>query len=138
MTPMYYPQAGRLVRLLEYTDTAQRNEAQTHQSPTAISPPLKYSRSLGDVVTPKLKSMSTPSTPATDVSFELPPENFVLQGRVSSFSMYDGNDNPLLNELESQSQYQYLIQWVEISLLMMPMEKFLMMRMIGNMVKLVH
>ena len=95
------PQAGRLVRSLEYTDTTQRNEAQTHQSPTAISPSLKYSRSLGDMVTPKLKSMSTPSTPATDVSFELPLENVVLQGRVSSFSMNDSNDNPLLNELES-------------------------------------
>ena len=90
------PQAGRLVRSLEYTDTTQRNEGQTQKSPTAISPSLKYSRSLGDVVTPKLKSLSTPSTPATDVSFELPLENVVLQGRVSSFSMNDSNDNPLL------------------------------------------
>ena len=45
-------------------------------------------RSLGDV-TPKLKSVSTPSTPATDVTFELPLENVVLQGRVSSLSMSD-------------------------------------------------
>ena len=36
-----------------------------------------------------------------DVSFELPPENVVLQGRVSSFSMNDSNDNPLLSEMES-------------------------------------
>ena len=81
------PQAGRLVRSLEYTDTTQHNEGQIQKSPTSISP--KYSRSLGDVVTPKLKSMSTPSTPATDVSFELPPENVVLQGRVTSFSLND-------------------------------------------------
>ena len=95
------PQASRLVRSLEYTDSTQSNEGQAHKSPTAISPSLKYSRSLGDVATPKLKSMSTPSTPTTDVSFELPPENVVLQGRVSSFSMNDSNDNPLLSEMES-------------------------------------
>ena len=53
------------------------------------------------MATPKLKSMSTPSTPTTDVSFELPPENVVLQGRVSSFSMNDSNDHPLLSEIES-------------------------------------
>ena len=53
------------------------------------------------MVTPKLKSVSTPSTPATNVSFELPPENIVLQGRVSSFSMNDGSDHQMLNELES-------------------------------------
>ena len=52
-------------------------------------------------MTPKLKSISTLSTPATDVSFELPLENVVLQGRVSSFSMNDNNDNPLINELKS-------------------------------------
>ena len=90
------PQGGRLVRSLEYTDT--RSEGQAQESPTAISPSLKHSRSLGDVMTPKLKSMSTPSTPATDVSFELPPENVVLQGRVSSFSMNDSNDNQLIND----------------------------------------
>ena len=89
------PQAGRLVRSLEYTDNTHSIEGQAQKSPTAISPSSKYSRSLGDVATPKLKSMSTPSTPATDVSFELPPENVVLQGRVSSFSMNDSN-NPIL------------------------------------------
>ena len=84
------------MRSLEYTDTTQRNERETQKPPTAVSTSLKYSRSLGDVVTPKLKSLSTPSTPATDVSFELPLENVVSQGRVSSFSMNDSNDNPLL------------------------------------------
>lgn len=98
-------QPGRLVRSLEYTpvDSLQRNETQLDKSPKAISPSLKHSRSLGDVVTPKLKSVSTPSTPATDVSFELPPENVVLQGRVSSFSMHDSNEHPMLNELESSN-----------------------------------
>ena len=95
------PRAGRLVRSLEYADSAQSNEGQVQKSPIAISPSLKYSRSLGDVATPKLKSMSTLSTPTTDVSFELPPENVVLQGRVSSFSMNDSSDNPLLSEMDS-------------------------------------
>ena len=96
------PQAGRLcIHSNIQIPTTQRNEAQTQQSSTAISPSLKYSRSLGYVMTLKLKSMSTPSTPATDVSFEQPPENVVLQGRLSSFRMNDSNDNPLLNELES-------------------------------------
>lgn len=88
--------SGRLVRSLEYTDNTQRNETQGQKSPTAISPSLKHSRSMGDVFTPKLKSLSTPSTPATDVSFELPLENVVLQGRVSSLSMDDdGSDHQL-------------------------------------------
>ena len=39
------------------------------------------------MVTPKLKSLSTPSNPATDVSFELPPYNVVLQGTVLSLCM---------------------------------------------------
>ena len=85
------PQAGRLVRSLEYTPATDTNgETQGHRSPATLSPTpsSKHSRSLGDV-TPKLKSVSTPSSPATDVSFELPPENVVLQGRVSSLSMSD-------------------------------------------------
>jgi len=79
--------SSRLVRSLEYTDNTQGNETQGQKSPTAISPSIKHSRSLGDVVTPKLKSLSTPSTPAADVSFELPPDNVVLQGTVLSLSM---------------------------------------------------
>ena len=83
------PQAGRLVRSLEYTPTTDTNsETPGHRSPATLSPTpsSKHSRSLGDV-TPKLKSVSVPSSPATDVSFELPLENVVLQGRVSSLSM---------------------------------------------------
>ena len=98
------PQAGRLVRSLEYTDTTQCNEGQMQKSPTSISPSSKYSRSLGDVVTPKLKSMSTPSTPATDVSFELPPENVVLQGRVTSFSLNDSNSNEFLGSPDDDDE----------------------------------
>ena len=85
------PQAGRLVRSLEYTPGADANgEIQGRKSPTTLSPSpsSRHSRSLGDI-TPKLKSVSTPSTPATEVSFELPLENVVLQGRVSSLSMSD-------------------------------------------------
>ena len=85
------PQAGRLVRSLEYTPGADTNgEIQGRKSPTTLSPSpsSRHSRSLGDI-TPKLKSVSTPSTPATEVSFELPLENVVLQGIVSSLSMSD-------------------------------------------------
>ena len=85
------PQAGRLVRSLEYTPGADTNgEIQGRKSPTTLSPSpsSRHSRSLGDI-TPKIKSVSTPSTPATEVSFELPLENVVLQGRVSSLTMSD-------------------------------------------------
>jgi len=47
---------------------------------------------LGDI-NPKLKSISAPSSPATDVSFELPSENIVLKGRVSSLSLGGNNGN---------------------------------------------
>ena len=134
------PQTGRLVRSLEYMpeDTSQRNETQAHKPPIALSPSVKHSRSLGDVVTPKLKSVSTPSTPATNVSFELPPENIVLQGRVSSFSMNDGSDHQMLNELESpntvNTKYSITFQMRRLLLIKSMMMKI----MIVNMMKLVH
>jgi len=58
--------------------------------PPAVSPSSQLSRSLGDL-NPKLKSISVPSSPATDVSFELPSENIVLKGRVSSLSLGRNN-----------------------------------------------
>jgi len=45
----------------------------------AVTPSSQMSRSL--------KSISVPSSPATDVSFELPSEDIVLKGRVSSLSL---------------------------------------------------
>ena len=60
-------QGSRLMRSMEYTDTSQKNDTQLQQLSTAVSPSLKHSRSLGDMVMTKLKSLSTSSTPATDV-----------------------------------------------------------------------
>ncbi|XP_065894249.1 uncharacterized protein [Dysidea avara] len=64
----------------------------------AVTPSSQLSRSLGDV-NPKLKSISVPSSPATDVSFELPSENIVLKGRVSSLSL-GGNDGSSVDYIE--------------------------------------
>jgi len=60
--------------------------------PSTVSPSSQLSRSLGDL-NPKIKSVSVPSSPATDVSFELPSENIVLKGRVSSLSLGGKNES---------------------------------------------